>query len=230
MCGRFTLRTPTPVLAARFRLTTMPELFPRYNIAPTQLVPAVRLSVDAAREWASLHWGLIPSWAKDPKIGSRMINARAETVADKPAFRRAFRKRRCLIVADGYYEWRKVGREKLPYYIRMQDDQPFAMAGLWERWHGDTTTALDEPLESCTIITTDANELTVNIHDRMPVILAEQHWNLWLDFELEDVQELQPLLQSYASAAMKMDPVSKHVNNVRHEDARCIEIQRELFQ
>ncbi len=229
MCGRFTLRTPTPVLAARFRLATMPELNPRFNIAPTQLVPAVRHCIDAEREWAPLHWGLIPFWAKDPKIGSRMINARAETVSNKPAFRRAFRKRRCLIVADGYYEWRKVGREKLPHYIRMQDDQPFAMAGLWERWHGGTEAQLTEPLESCTIITTESNELTANIHDRMPVILAEQHWDLWLDFELEDVQALQPLLQPYSSTAMKMDPVSKHVNNVRHEDAGCIEIQRELF-
>ncbi len=229
MCGRFTLRTPTPVLAARFRLATMPELIPRYNIGPTQLVPAVRPSIDGEREFARLHWGLIPFWAKDPKIGSRMINARAETVADKPAFRRAFRKRRCLIVADGYYEWRKVGREKLPHYIRMQDDQPFAMAGLWERWHGGTEAQLDEPLESCTIITTESNELTADIHDRMPVILAEQQWDSWLDSELEDVQTLQPLLQPYSSNAMKMDPVSKHVNNVRHEDARCIEIQRELY-
>jgi putative SOS response-associated peptidase YedK len=229
MCGRFTLRTPTPVLLARFRLDTMPELAPRYNIAPTQLAPTVRVTVDAEREWAPLHWGLIPSWAKDPKIGSRMINARAETVAEKPAFRRAFRKRRCLVVADGYYEWRKVGREKQPHYIRMQDEQPFAMAGLWERWRGSAAARLDEPLDSCTVITTESNELTKDIHDRMPVILPEQHWDVWLDPELEEVTALQPLLQPYASAAMKMDLVSKYVNNARHEDARCIELQRELF-
>ena len=154
MCARFSLTGPVENLRKLFGFAQRPNIGARYNIAPTQLVPAVRHCVDAEWEWTPLHWGLIPFWAKDPKIGSRMINARAETVADKPAFRRAFRKRRCLIVADGYYEWRKVGREKVPHYIRMQDDQPFAMAGLWERWHGGTEAQLDEPLESCTIITT----------------------------------------------------------------------------
>ena len=226
MCGRFTLRTPTPVLAARFRLETMPELFPRYNIAPTQISPIIR---DTHREVAQLRWGLIPSWAKDAKIGGRMINARGETVAEKPAFRKAFRRRRCLVMADGYFEWRKVGREKRPLYIRMHDEQPFAMAGLWDRWFGTKEEKRDPPWESFTIITTDANELTADVHDRMPVILAADDWELWLDTELEDPQALQPLLRPYASDAMKVDPVSSHVNSVRNDDARCVAVQQELF-
>ena len=226
MCGRFTLRTPTPVLAARFRLETMPELFPRYNIAPTQISPIIR---STNREVAQLRWGLIPSWAKDTKIGGRMINARGETAAEKPAFRRAFRRRRCLVMADGYFEWRKVGREKRPLYIRMQDEQPFAMAGLWDRWFGTKEEKRDPPLESFTIITTDANELTADVHDRMPVILADDAWELWLDTDLEDPQALQPLLRPYASDAMKVDPVSTHVNSVRNDDARCVAVQKELF-
>jgi putative SOS response-associated peptidase YedK len=235
MCGRFTLRTPTPILLARFRLETMPDLFPRYNIAPTQTSPVIRSN----QEVALLRWGLVPSWAKDRNIGARLINARGETVAEKPAFRRAFRKRRCLVMADGYYEWRKVGREKRPLYIRLRNDQPFAMAGLWERWFdpgekgparkGQEESEPAEPLETFTIITTESNELTADVHDRMPVILADGDWEPWLDAELEDPQALQPLLRPFASDAMRVDPVSTHVNNVRHEDAQCIAIQKELF-
>ena len=133
------------------------------------------------------------------------------------------------MLADGYFEWLTVGREKRPQYIRMQDDQPFGMAGLWERWHGPQDAKLDEPIETFTVITTDSNELTSDIHDRMPVILDEEDWQLWLDPELQDRQALEPMLRPYPSDAMKVDAVSKHVNNVRHDDAECIEVQKELF-
>ena len=211
----------------------MPELFPRYNIAPTQLSAVLRTEENSAAslrwELAQLRWGLVPSWAKELKIGARMINARCETVAEKPAFRSAFKKRRCLVLADGYFEWVTVKREKRPQYIRMQDDQPFAMAGLWERWRGPPGEKLDAPIDSFTVITTDSNELTSDIHDRMPVILREEDWPLWLDPEMQDRQALQPMLKPYPSDGMRVDPVSKYVNNVRHDDADCIAIQKELF-
>jgi putative SOS response-associated peptidase YedK len=160
MCGRFTLRTPASVLIAQFRVAEIPDLAPRYNIAPTQLAPVVRLDGSSGqRQWAELRWGLIPSWAKDPSIGNRLINARSETVVTKPAFRAAFRQRRCLVVADGYYEWKKQGRQKQPFYIHVGDGQPMAMAGLWERWQPDGSEG-GQPRETFTIITKPAHELT----------------------------------------------------------------------
>ena len=148
---------------------------PRFNIAPTQSVAVVRQSGGKeTRQLCLLRWGLIPAWAKDPSIGARLINARAETVAEKPAFRSAFKSRRCLIPADGYYEWKKTGSRKQPYYLRLQDERPFALAGLWDRWNGG---GKDAPLETCTIITTEANEITCPIHDRMPAILAEDDYS-----------------------------------------------------
>jgi len=236
MCGRFTLRTPTNLLVQQFLLDSAPALPPRYNIAPTQQIAAVRkTSDDPQRHLVLLHWGLIPSWADDAKIGSRMINARGETVAEKPAFRAAFKRRRCLVPADGYYEWKKPaggkgksnsGGKKQPYYITMADDRPFAFAGLWEYWEGASA---EGPIESCTIITTDANQRTAEIHDRMPVILHEDDYELWLDPELQEKKPLLPLLKPYASDEMQATPVSTHVNNPRNDDPRCIEAQRELF-
>lgn len=169
MCGRFTLRVPAAELVEIFRLLRRPDVQPRYNIAPTQPVAVVR-RIDRGRELSMLRWGLVPSWAKDPKIGARMINARAETVATKPAFRTALRRRRCLVPADGFYEWAKsAGGTKQPHYITRRDGRPFAFAGLWESWDGPDGSSI----ESCTIVTTEANDLVGRIHDRMPVILSE---------------------------------------------------------
>ncbi len=202
----------------------------RFNIAPTQDVAVVRKTADdPQRQLVMLHWGLIPSWAKEAKLGQRMINARGETVAEKPSFRAAFKRRRCLVLADGYYEWQKPaakGTKKQPYYIHMQDDRAFAFAGLWEYWEGASSSG---PIESCTIITTDSADLTADIHDRMPVILPPEAYELWLDPELQDKDPLLPLLAPYAGDDLQAAPVSTHVNSVRNDDASCIEVQRELF-
>ena len=228
MCGRFTLRTPTNLLVQQFLLDSAPELPLRYNIAPTQSVAVARESSDLpGRHLVMLQWGLIPSWAKDPKMGARMINARGETVAEKPSFRAAFKRRRCLVLADGYYEWQKGAAKgkKQPVYITMADDRPFAFAGLWEHWEGSG----EGPIESCTIITTDSNDLTADVHDRMPVILHAEDYDLWLDRELEEKEPLLPLLRPYHSDDMKVTLVSTHVNNARNDDPGCIQAQRELF-
>lgn len=219
MCGRFTLRTPTNLLVEQFLLDTTPEWTARYNLAPTQaLLCARRQPADAQRHAALLTWGLVPSWADDPKIGSRMINARADGIAEKPSFRHAFRKRRCLVLADGYYEWKTEGKQKQPYYIRMQDERPFAFAGLWESWRKGQ----GDPLETVTIITTDSNELTRPIHNRMPVILDAADYDRWLDPAYDDKDQLLQLLVPYDSPLMKVEPVSTRVNNVRNDDAECL--------
>jgi putative SOS response-associated peptidase YedK len=218
MCGRFTLRTTGKAVADFFGLSEIPTLPARFNIAPTQPVPAVRVSQDdAGRELALLRWGLIPGWAADPSIGNRMINARADTVATKPAYRKAFHERRCLIVADGYYEWKKPDGRKQPYHIRLQDGGPFAFAGLWEHWDRG-----GEPIDSCTILTTDVNELVGSIHDRMPVILPPGDYDLWLDPNVQEAKRLEPLLVPFASDAMAARPVSTLVNNPRADDPRCM--------
>jgi putative SOS response-associated peptidase YedK len=226
MCGRFTLTDPDQDLAAQFNLPEIPDMQPRYNIAPTQPVAAVRVAPDAAspdaapvRELALLHWGLIPFWAKDPKIGSRMINARSETVAEKPAFRAAFRRRRCLVVADGFYEWQKLERGKQPFYVRLRNGQPFAFAGLWEQWKRPD----DHVIESCTLLTTQPNNLIRPVHNRMPVILHPSDYDLWLDPEVQQADHLQPLLRAYPPEEMEAYPISRFVNHPDHDDARCIE-------
>src|SRR6476469_2163807 len=194
MCGRFTQSQSASTIAATFHVATVPGLLPRYNIAPTQPVPAILVSEEPAeRELRQLRWGLIPSWAKDSSMAARMINARAETVAEKPAFRTAFRQRRCLIVADGFYEWQRLERKKQPFYYRLQDQQPFAFAGLWEHWQSPE----GDPIDSCTILTTQANELLAQIHDRMPVILPPDRYDLWLDPTMRQPEPLQSLLQPY---------------------------------
>jgi putative SOS response-associated peptidase YedK len=229
MCGRFTLHSRLNLLLQQFAIEAGPELAPRYNIAPTQLVPVVRLqtdvagsddeSDDAARELVPLRWGLVPSWANDLSIGNRMINARAETVAEKPSFRAAFKRRRCLIPADGYYEWRKTEQGKQPFYIHRRDQTLLAMAGLWERWHGGQADMVD----SFTIITTDANDDTSSVHDRMPVFLDPEAYAMWLDPEFQDRDQLQALLVPYGSGELELTPVSKLVNSPRHESPDCIE-------
>jgi len=227
MCGRFTLRTPPKDLSEVFACDVDSDLSPRYNIAPTQLVLSIRKLPDAAsRRFTLLRWGLIPSWAKDMSMAARMINARGDTVAEKPAFRAAFRRRRCLVTADGYFEWVKAGKLKQPYYIRMRDDRPFAFAGLWELWRDRST---DQTLESCTIITTEANELTRSIHDRMPVIVNAADYDLWLDPAVQDTDRLQPLLRPYDSERMLVDPVDRYVNSPKNDDPKCIRVVKELF-
>jgi putative SOS response-associated peptidase YedK len=225
MCGRFTLRTPSQVLVEQFQLASVPELKPRYNIAPTQPVPVVRQATPhGAQQLCLLRWGLVPSWAEDATIGSRLINARAETVATKPSFRSAFRKRRCLVVADGYYEWQKCGATKQPFFIHRPDDRPLAFAGLWDSWTGGEPG--DPPLESCTIITTAADDFTRAIHDRMPVILAPDDYSVWLDTAVTDIEPLQALLERPLSGELAADPITTHVNNPRNDDPRCLEPRR----
>lgn len=217
MCGRFTLISRPTSIAAQFDLEDSADFTSRYNIAPTQLVAAIRRRGDQA-ELASLRWGLIPFWADDKKVGARMLNARADTVAAKPAFREAFRKRRCLILADGYYEWQALGRLKQPYHHRLRDRSPFAFAGLWERWH-----KADESIESCTIITTDANGLVPAIHDRMPVILDRRGCELWLDPAIESAEALSALLRPYPAAEMCCAAVNPIVNSPHHDGPECIQ-------
>jgi putative SOS response-associated peptidase YedK len=222
MCGRYTLYAPkAEVLADLFGLTDVPPLEPRYNITPTQQVPAVRACTDApGRELVLLRWGLIPSWADDLSIGNRLINARAETVASKPSFRSAFRRRRCLLVADGFYEWAQEDGRKQPYYFRLKDGQPFAFAGLWEEWQRG-----GESVASCTILTTTANNLLASYHERMPVILPRQDHSPWLDRQLQDPAMLEALLRPYPSGEMAAYPVSARVNNPRNDDPQCLQPQ-----
>ena len=220
MCGRFTLRTEANVVIKQFALNFQGELLPRYNIAPTQVVPVVR---ELDRGMTALRWGLVPIWAKNPKEGARMINARSESVATKPAFRNAIKTRRCLVPADGYFEWVREGKQKRPYWIRRQDERPFLMAGLWEQWR-DKTVEISEPLESFAILTTTANSLTANIHDRMPVILSPNDYDSWLNPELQDIEELSYMFAPFDSSEMRVDSVSTRVNSVHNDDPQCIEI------
>jgi putative SOS response-associated peptidase YedK len=218
MCGRFTLRTPNAVLLETFSLDSAIEFPLRYNIAPTQTVGVIRWDDEGRRELVGMQWGLIPSWAKDPAIGNRMINARSETVAEKPAFRAAWKRRRCLVVADGFYEWQKVGRQKQPYYIHRRDHRPFALAGLWEHWPGVTP-----PLETCTILTTTASDLLQPIHDRSPVILSPEDYDAWLDPEFPGRDYLAGLLVPSCDAeTYALEPVSTRVNNPRYDQPDCI--------
>jgi putative SOS response-associated peptidase YedK len=225
MCGRFFLLTSKETLSERFAVE-VPALEARYNIAPSQPVPVVRARADGrGRELALMRWGLIPSWAKDISIGMHTINARAETVAEKPAFRNAFRRRRCLVPADGFYEWMKVGKEKQPYAIRPVDYQPLAFAGLWEYWEA----AGGQAIESMTIITTRANELLKPLHERMPAILPPEHHAFWLDPRRDDPQESLPLLSAYPEEKLTLYRVSSYVSNARHEGEKCLLPEAELF-
>jgi len=224
MCGRFTLRTPMKAVADVFDLAPVSSDWAkltqlRFNIAPSQEVAAVRWDGDRnCRDLAWLFWGLIPHWADDPAIGNRMINARAETVATKPAFRDAFRHRRCLVLADGFFEWQRRHGAKQPHYIRLKDNQPFAFAGLWERWQ-----KADVAIESCTIITIEANALLRPLHDRMPAIVDPQQFDLWLDPAVQEPKILTGLLGPWPAEKMVAYPVSTVVNSPRHDSPECIE-------
>jgi len=216
MCGRFTITSPAHVLADEFGLAAVASSFgPRFNLAPTQSVPVVTNWTQRTLEL--FRWGLIPSWSRDPAVGNMLINARCETVADKPSFRDAFERRRCLVLADGFYEWKKRGREKTPMYVRLKSGRPFAFAGLWEGWLSDE----GEVIRTCTIVTTDANDALRPIHDRMPVILDAAARERWL--AEASVAELEALMRPYPSDALEVYPVSPRVNSPGSDDPRCIE-------
>ena len=214
MCGRFAFYSPSEATTALFGVHTDVAIEARYNIAPTQFIPAIRDDEATSRELVMLRWGLVPFWAKDPAIGNRMINARAETVAEKPSYRSAYKKRRCLILASGFYEWRKEADGKTPYFITTEDDSPFAFAGLWERWDSKES---DESLQTTTIITADANEFMESLHHRMPIILQSESADRWLsgdDDLIHNVAEITPALKAW--------PVNRRVNNARNEGADLI--------
>jgi putative SOS response-associated peptidase YedK len=221
MCGRFTAKLTWEQIHGLYRITSPDprqaelDLKPRYNIAPTQMVPVVRLDANSNRELAMLRWGLIPSWAKDDKIAYSTINARAETVHEKPAFRAAFRKRRCLVPADGFYEWQATAGDKQPWLFTMKDGAPFAMAGLWERWEKGS-----EPIETFTIIVTQANAFVRQFHDRMPVILHPDTWDAWL--VSPDTTLPMAMLEPFRGDKMTAYRVSKRVNSPKNDDANLI--------
>jgi putative SOS response-associated peptidase YedK len=223
MCGRFVSASPPEKIADYFGAEA-PEavLAPSYNVAPTKDVYVV-LEHGGLRHLDAFHWGLVPAWAKDLKIGSRMINARAESLAEKPAFKAAFRKRRCIIPADGFYEWERVpdSKRKQPYYIHRPDGEPYAFAGLWELWRGPGRD--QEPLRSCTIVTGAPNGVMARVHDRMPVILPESAWSAWLDRSNDDLEVLGKLLVPADPAVTLLQPVSTEVNNVRNDGPELVE-------
>ncbi|WP_164102974.1 SOS response-associated peptidase [Candidatus Laterigemmans baculatus] len=222
MCGRFNLRTSVAEIAQRFLpgidRTSLPPWQPRYNIAPTQSILCVlQPEVGQPRQLSLFRWGLVPSWADDVKIGNRMINARSETAAEKPSFRAAWKSRRCLIPADGYYEWQKTAEGKQPYEINASDGSLLALAGLWER--NDKADAGGQPLYSCTILTTAANRFAAQIHDRMPVILRDDFIDRWLDPSFRDPELLHQATAAVDEGMLQMHPVSKRLNAVTNEGA-----------
>lgn len=219
MCGRFTLHFPIEILAEIFGLAELSGLPYRYNIAPTQSAAVIR-GVGAARRLDSLIWGLVPSWAKDSGIGSRMINARSESVAEKPAFQRAVRFRRCIVPASGFYEWRTEGSRKIPHYIRPVDNaMVMGLAGIWDSWKAPGGALV----ETFAILTTSANPLIAPIHDRMPVILPPHRYGLWLDQAMTDPRQLMALYAPYPADMLILHPVSTQVNSPRNDHPGCIE-------
>jgi putative SOS response-associated peptidase YedK len=217
MCGRFALPT-FEGLASHFRLKSAPALVPRYNITPGTDIAVVRLiSGTHDRELVLLRWGLVPCWAKDKKIGSKLVNARAESLADKPAFRDAFRQRRCLIPALGFYEWLTKAKTRQPYFVRHKESGFLAFAGLWDRWRGEN----NETIESCAIITTVANLMVGRIHDRMPAIIEPAHYDRWLDPK-SDRASLPALLKPFPDSKMVVYPVGMGVNNPKNDSPDCL--------
>lgn len=217
MCGRFERSSPLEVLKAEFRVAqSAADLPPRYNIAPSQEI--LILNDEGRRQFVTCRWGFLPSWARDPSIGSRMINARAETVATKPAFRSAFKKRRCLVVADGFYEWQKRGNKKIPVYIHLKSARPFGLAGLYGAW----VSAAGEKICTCTIITTSANDLIAPVHDRMPAIISKEQEDAWLDPGLSDEMLLLDMLRPYPSEEMELYEVSAKINSPRYDSPDAV--------
>jgi putative SOS response-associated peptidase YedK len=214
MCGRFAFYSPAEAAAALFGVSGAAEVEPRYNIAPTQDIAAIRDNTDGERELVMLRWGLVPFWAKDPSIGNRMINARAETVAEKPSYRNAYKHRRCLVLADGFYEWQRQGDVKTPHFISLASGEPFALAGIWENWTDKDT---GESLQTTSLITTEANDFMAPLHHRMPVILEARAATDWLEGSnelLDDVAAITPPLRAW--------PVDKRVNNARNQGEELV--------
>jgi putative SOS response-associated peptidase YedK len=222
MCGRFVQSSTSECYARLFDVEDrqLGNLTPRYNVAPTQTTWACLVAADGRRDLAILRWGLVPHWSKGPDSRYSMINARAETVHQKPAYRDAFRLRRCLIPADGFYEWKSVKGGKQPYFIRRQDAEPMAFAGLWEHWKDPQS---GQALNSCTIIVTDANELMRPIHDRMPVILDPADFERWLGTGPEHARDLLPLLRPAPPEDLEAYPVARAVNSPKNEGRELIE-------
>jgi putative SOS response-associated peptidase YedK len=218
MCGRFVLENTPEQIRETYRLTNVPDLSPRYNIAPSQPVAVVRQHNGGDRELAFLQWGLVPAWSKDAAIGYKMINARCETVQEKPSFRQAFLARRCVIPASGFYEWEKSGKEKVPHYIHLRDGQVMSLAGLWEKWKSPE----GKVLETCTILTTTANGLVKELHDRMPVILHSDELDLWLNRDIDQIERLEQLFHPYPADQLAQSIVSKAVNSPAFDEPACI--------
>ncbi len=218
MCGRYALKTSVPEIARILGAESNAEFAPSYNVAPSRHVPVCRTSVEGKRELNLLRWGLVPHWAKEINDRYRMINARAETVADKPAFRAPFRQRRCLVPADGYFEWKAGPERKQPYFIHRNDDSPVFLAGLWDRWEKGQ----DGSLDSFAIVTTSASERLSSVHDRMPVILDPDDHEAWLNPELKNPKDLLSLLKPNPGKELLLTPVSTFVNNPRNDDPRCL--------
>lgn len=230
MCGRFARFSPAHIFRMLFQLDEILDLVPQYNIAPGQDVFAVRGIVirdeqqrsaspkNYSKEVSTFRWGLVPIWAKDPQIGFKMINARSETVTEKPAFLEAFKKHRCLIPIDGFYEWKKQQDGKQPYYIHMTDKQPFALGGIWDAW----TNPQGKILESCSILTTAPNEVVKPIHNRMPVIIEPKDFDLWLNPAIQESEKVKPLLKPYTASTMVAYPISTFVNSPRNQGEQCI--------
>ena len=216
MCGRFTLTVDIATIARAFQVEPVLQTEPRYNVAPTQQV--VTIMQDETKHLALLRWGLIPSWAKEESIGNKMINARAETLAEKPSFKRLLTSKRCLIVADGFYEWKKEAGGKTPMYFTLKNKEPFAFAGLWDSWHSPE----GEQIRTCTIITTQPNEVVSSVHDRMPAILTPDVREDWLNPGLKDQERLLAFLKAYPVEEMTVRPVSRLINNPKYEGAELI--------
>jgi putative SOS response-associated peptidase YedK len=225
MCGRTNLTATPEELAEAFALDEVPTLAPRYNIAPSQPMPVVRMDASRRkRRLAHLRWGLVPRWAADPAIGGRMINARSETARTRAAFKDPFRERRCLVPASGFYEWRRAERGRQPYLLRRRDGRLMGLAALWDRWQPPpTANEKGDALESCAILTTPANELVARLHDRMPLVLDPADYERWLDPAVTDPRQLEPLLRPYPAEEMIAIPVSPRVNSPNNDDPGCLE-------
>jgi putative SOS response-associated peptidase YedK len=224
MCGRYRLSRSKEIIAEHFDIPDEVEWSPRYNVAPAQQVAVVRQNPERpVRQFSVMRWGLIPFWAKDANVGYKMINARAETITEKPAYRDSFKHRRCLIPADGFYEWKKEGKTKQPFNFGMADDSIFAFAGIWDRWKNPQ----GEMIETCSILTTTPNALLADVHDRMPVILPLDNYDVWLDLGFKGTDDLREMLRPYEPTLMKRYPVITRVNLVKNDDPECARELRE---
>ena len=218
MCGRFVMTLSPEKIQHVFGVTEVPAITPRYNIAPTQNILAVCQNGDGFRHLKMFRWGLIPHWAKESSIGNKMINARCETIGEKPAFRGPIRFHRCLVLASGFFEWQRLDGRKQPYLIQRKDGEPMAFAGIWDHWKNSA-----ETIESCAILTTEANRLMLDIHHRMPVILSPSEFDLWLDRSITEAETLQGLYTPFPSESLQAIPVSTAVNNPRHDSPDCLD-------